>query len=144
MLTSILQILLVISSLSHEVKLASTTQTHLVTAQDSDSETNKCFQSGAERASFIQKAEKNSYVLRRLEFYGNSHTRDDLMRRRLLLNEGDIFTQRKLVKSIQRLNSLGVFEPVRLADVLIRLNEQERQIDMAICFREKQRVFRIP
>lgn len=140
MLTSLLQILLVIFSLSHEAKLATATQIRLPTTQDSEGETNKCFQTGAEQASFIQKAEKNSYVLRRLEFYGNSHTRDDLMRRKLLLNEGDLFTRRKLIKSIQRLNSLGVFEPVRITDVLIRLNEQERLVDMVICFREKQRV----
>ncbi|HEV7842328.1 MAG TPA: POTRA domain-containing protein, partial [Pyrinomonadaceae bacterium] len=48
--------------------------------------------------------EGKQFTLRRLEFLGNTFTRDKVLRREVLLNEGDIYNQRAFDVSILRLN----------------------------------------
>src|SRR6185436_3739467 len=48
--------------------------------------------------------EGKQFTLRRLEFTGNTFTRDKVMRREFLLNEGDIYNQNYLEISLARLN----------------------------------------
>jgi outer membrane protein assembly factor BamA len=92
------------------------------------------------QASLIREAEREGYVVRRTEFLGNARTADMVLRRRLMLNEGDLFTVEKLEQSIQRLSKLKVIKPVRLRDVDIRLDREYKVIDMAFRVREKRRV----
>ena len=48
--------------------------------------------------------EGKQFTLRRLEFTGNTFTRDRVMRREFLINEGDIYNSRFLEISVARLN----------------------------------------
>ncbi|HMS09187.1 MAG TPA: POTRA domain-containing protein, partial [Pyrinomonadaceae bacterium] len=48
--------------------------------------------------------EGRQFSLRRLEFTGNTFTRDRVLRREFLLNEGDIYNQRALEISLARIN----------------------------------------
>jgi outer membrane protein insertion porin family len=57
--------------------------------------------------------EGKQFTLRRLEFTGNTFTRDRVMRREFLLNEGDIYNSRYLEISVARLNQTQVFRPDR-------------------------------
>jgi|GEM_PF-4823087 len=50
------------------------------------------------------------FIVRRVCFAGNEYTRDFTLRREMLLQEGDIFVFSKIRESINRLNSLGLFE----------------------------------
>jgi len=55
-------------------------------------------------------------------------------------SEGDIFSRAKLVESLAAINQLqGEIYPVRITDLMLRLNESEKIVDITICFRPKRR-----
>ena len=51
--------------------------------------------------------------MRRIDFSGNLTRRDKVIRRELLIDEGDIFNNRLWELSLLRLNQLGYFEPLK-------------------------------
>lgn len=84
--------------------------------------------------------EGKQFRLRRLEFTGNTFTRDKILRREVLINEGDIYDQIRLETSIIRLNQTGYFDPIdKDQDVEIRTNEEEGDVDLVVKVREKGR-----
>lgn len=97
----------------------------------------ECYQPAAEQRSLIRHAEENRYTLRRVEFSGNQHTADQLLRRRLTLNEGNFFTRASLIRSLRRLSALKI-KSVRLSDVKIRLDHSDKVVDTLICLKERQ------
>jgi Surface antigen variable number repeat len=104
-----------------------------------------CSQPAAERNALIREAEGNQFIVRRVEFIGNAHTSDFVLRRRIInLTEGDVFTRRNLVKSLTSVSRLKtIIHPVKLSDVTIHLDRAEKFIDMEICFKEKRRSHRL-
>jgi len=56
--------------------------------------------------------EGKQFFVRRIDFSGNNTTRDKVIRRELLIDEGDMFNSRLWDVSILRLNQLGYFEPL--------------------------------
>lgn len=81
----------------------------------------------------IRITEGKQYRLRRLEFVGNTFTRDKVLRREILINEGDIYDQSSLEISIARLNQLQYFNPIdKDKDVEIRTNPDEGFVDSII------------
>lgn len=98
----------------------------------------KCSQSAAEQEPLLREAIANEYWVRRVEFSGNQFTRDKVLRRRLMLEEGDVFTRENLVNSLKSLSRLRrTIYPVKLSDVILHLNRPEKIIDMTICLKEK-------
>jgi outer membrane protein insertion porin family len=83
--------------------------------------------------------EGKQYTLRRLEFIGNTFTRDNVLRREVLLNEGERYNEQLWDLSILRLNQLGYFNPVKKEDATINTNEKEGQVDLTIKVEEKGR-----
>ncbi len=84
--------------------------------------------------------EGKQFTLRRLEFTGNTFTRDKVMRREFLLNEGDIYNQRALDISIARLNQTQYFDPLdKDQDVEIRTAEEQGDVDLIVKVKEKGR-----
>ena len=57
-------------------------------------------------------AEGPRYVINRISFRGNTTTRDDVIRRELMLYEGGVFDTNALKNSVRRLNTLGYFKTV--------------------------------
>ena len=57
--------------------------------------------------------EGKQFFVRRIDFSGNTNTRDRVIRRELLIDEGDIFNTRLWDMSIMRLNQLGYFETLK-------------------------------
>ena len=57
--------------------------------------------------------EGKQFFVRRIDFSGNTTTRDKVIRRELLLDEGDMFNTRLWELSILRLNQLGYFEVLK-------------------------------
>lgn len=100
-----------------------------------------CSQPAAEQHPLIREAEENQYWVRRVYFVGNEHTRDRVLRRRLInLTEGDVFTRESLVQSLESLSKLKkIIHPVTLSDITIRLDRSGKFVDMDICFTEKRR-----
>ena len=84
--------------------------------------------------------EGKQFTLRRLEFLGNTFTRDNVLRREMLVNEGDIYSQRAFDISVLRLNQLGFFEPVDPEkDADFRTNEEEALVDVNLKVSERGR-----
>jgi outer membrane protein insertion porin family len=84
--------------------------------------------------------EGKQFTLRRLEFTGNTFTRDNVLRREFVLNEGDIYNQSYVEYSVLRLNQLGFFDPVdKEKDVDFRQNEEEGLVDVNVKVQERGR-----
>jgi outer membrane protein insertion porin family len=84
--------------------------------------------------------EGRQFRLRRLEFTGNTFTRDKILRREVLINEGDIYNQIALETSVIRLNQTQYFDPIdKDQDVEIRTNQDQGDVDLVVKVREKGR-----
>lgn len=92
----------------------------------------------------MDEAEKTEYTVRRVEFNGNTYTRDNILRRRLVQQEGDVFSRKALEQSLQNFSRLGIIYPVTLKDVEVRLDRVEKLMDVTIYFRERPRARRGP
>ena len=57
--------------------------------------------------------EGKQFFVRRIDFTGNTTTRDKVIRRELLIDEGDIYNSQLWDLSILRLNQLGYFEALK-------------------------------
>jgi hypothetical protein len=100
----------------------------------------ECSQPTAERDAIIREAEKDQYTTRRVEFIGNRYVRDATLRSRtnLGLQEGEFFTRQNLVRSLRNVSTVKQIYPVRMKDVELRLNRDEKTADVLICFRERR------
>lgn len=83
--------------------------------------------------------EGRQFTLRRLEFIGNTNTRDVVMRREVALNEGDPYNKRLWDFSILRLNQLGLFEEVKEKDAITRTNDRDQTVDIDLQVKERGR-----
>ncbi|HEX8286694.1 MAG TPA: outer membrane protein assembly factor BamA [Pyrinomonadaceae bacterium] len=84
--------------------------------------------------------EGKQFRLRRLEFTGNTFTRDRVLRREFLINEGDIYNQIGLESSVIRLNQTQYFDPIdKDQDVEIRTDEEQGDVDLVVKVKEKGR-----
>src|SRR5215475_11889548 len=83
--------------------------------------------------------EGRQFTLRRLEFIGNANTRDVVMRREVLLNEGDAYNKRYWDLSMLRLNQLGLFDEIKEKDAITRTNDRDQTVDIDLQVKEKGR-----
>ncbi|MDT4952593.1 MAG: outer membrane protein insertion porin family [Acidobacteriota bacterium] len=84
--------------------------------------------------------EGKQFTLRRLEFLGNTFTRDNVLRREVLVNEGDVYSQRNFEISVLRLNQLGFFDPIDAErDADFRTDEEEANVDINLKVTERGR-----
>ncbi len=88
----------------------------------------------------IDADEGKQFTVRRIEFSGNTTTRDKVIRRELVLEEGQLYNERLWKISIQRLNQLGYFEQIKPEDPTVterHLDEKEGQVDLTLKLKEK-------
>ena len=84
--------------------------------------------------------EGKQFTLRRLEFVGNTFTRDNVLRREVLINEGDIYNDSYWEYSVVKLNQLGYFNPIdKDKDVDRRTNDEEATVDLSLKVSERGR-----
>lgn len=84
--------------------------------------------------------EGKQFTLRRLEFTGNTFTRDNVLRREVLINEGDIYNSGYWDYSVIKLNQVGYFEPIdKDKDADFRTNEEEATVDINLKVTERGR-----
>ncbi|ABF39253.1 surface antigen (D15) [Candidatus Koribacter versatilis Ellin345] len=82
--------------------------------------------------------EGKQFSVRRIEFVGNTTTRDKVIRRELALEEGGIYNSRLWEMSLLRLNQLQYFEPLKAeTDSETKQNNQDNTIDLTLKVREK-------
>jgi outer membrane protein insertion porin family len=80
--------------------------------------------------------DKQFYV-RRINFLGNTKTRDKVMRREFVLEEGKVFNSAALDNSVLRLNQLGFFERIEEKDYQVKPDEKNGAVDVEIKVKEK-------
>ncbi|HEY0078819.1 MAG TPA: outer membrane protein assembly factor BamA [Pyrinomonadaceae bacterium] len=84
--------------------------------------------------------EGKQFTLRRLEFVGNTFTRDNVLRREVILNEGDVYDEGLWEFSILRLNQLGFFDPIdKEKDADFRTDEERGEVDINLKVAERGR-----
>lgn len=84
--------------------------------------------------------EGKQFTLSRLEFIGNTFTRDNVLRREVLLNEGDIYNQNAWEFSVLRLNQLGYFNPIdKEKDADFKTDEEQATVAINLKVSEKGR-----
>jgi outer membrane protein insertion porin family len=84
--------------------------------------------------------EGKQFSVRRIEFAGNTTTRDKVIRRELAIEEGQVYNERLWKLSLLRLNQLGYFEQLKPEDPNItdrHLNENEGTVDLTLKLKEK-------
>lgn len=82
--------------------------------------------------------EGKQYSVRRIEFQGNTTTRDKVIRRELALEEGSLYNSRAWEVSILRLNQLNYFEALKPdQDTVIKQDNQNAQVDLTLKVKEK-------
>jgi len=81
--------------------------------------------------------QEKQYYVRRINFTGNTTTRDKVIRRELLLNEGDLFNSRLWDLSLLRLNQLGYFQKIKPTDANIQRNNKQATVDILLHVKEK-------
>jgi outer membrane protein insertion porin family len=82
--------------------------------------------------------EGNQFFVRRIDFSGNTTTRDKVIRRELLIDEGDPFNTDLWRLSILRLNQLGYFETLKETDsVDMKTDNNNHTVDLTLKVRER-------
>ena len=82
--------------------------------------------------------EGKQFFVRRIEFQGNTTTRDKVIRRELALEEGQVYNGNLWELSLLRLNQLQYFEVLKPdKDSEIKQNVQDSTVDITLKVREK-------
>jgi outer membrane protein insertion porin family len=81
--------------------------------------------------------EDKQFFVHRIEFSGNTKTRDKVIRRELLVSEGEMFNSSWWDLSILRINQLGFFETVKKEDYEITQNATNSTVDVTLKVKEK-------
>lgn len=79
------------------------------------------------------------FFVRRIEFVGNTTTRDKVIRREILLDEGMVFNSRLWEVSVLRLNQLGYFEELKPEHAERQENPAEGTVDLTLKVKERGR-----
>jgi len=77
------------------------------------------------------------FTVHHIEFEGNTKTRDRVMRREFLLEEGNFFSTRLLETSVQRLNMLGYFDKIEDKDYTVTPDQKTTAVDVTVKVKEK-------
>jgi len=84
--------------------------------------------------------EGKQFSVRRIEFQGNTTTRDKVIRRELALEEGGVYNSRLWELSLLRLNQLGYFDQLKPDDPNVtdrQLDEKNGTVDLTLKVKEK-------
>jgi outer membrane protein insertion porin family len=84
--------------------------------------------------------EGKQFYVRRIEFQGNTTTRDKVIRRELALEEGGIYNSHLWELSLLRLNQLSYFDQLKPDDPNVtdkKLDEKNGQVDLTLKVKEK-------
>jgi outer membrane protein insertion porin family len=77
------------------------------------------------------------FFVHRINFVGNTKTRDKVLRREFVLEEGKMFSSRALDVSVLRLNQLGYFDKIEEKDYEVKPDEKTGLVDVNVKVKEK-------
>lgn len=82
--------------------------------------------------------EGNQFFVRRIDFSGNTTTRDKVIRRELLIDEGNFYSEQLWDLSLLRLNQLGYFETLKKEDsVDMKTDMRTNTVDLTLRVKER-------
>ena len=82
--------------------------------------------------------EGKQFFVRRIDFSGNTTTRDKVIRREMLVDEGQIFNNHMWELSVLRLNQLGYFEPLKAEEAAdIKRDTKTDTVDITLKVKER-------
>jgi outer membrane protein insertion porin family len=82
--------------------------------------------------------EGKQFFVRRIDFQGNTTTRDKVIRREMLIDEGDMYNTRLWELSILRLNQLGYFEALKAEEAAnITRDTKNNTVDISLKVKER-------
>ncbi len=81
--------------------------------------------------------EGKQYIVDKIEFSGNTRTRDKVLRREMFIEEQQPFNGQLLEVSIQRLNQLGFFERIEEEDYEVVKKPDEGSADVIVKVKER-------
>ena len=80
--------------------------------------------------------EDRQFTVNRIAFSGNTTTRDKVIRREIMVNEGEVFNSSLWDLSLLRLNQLGYFEEIKTEDAEVKPSPTESTIDVNLKVKE--------
>jgi len=80
-----------------------------------------------------------AHAVGRIDFIGHFGINDSTLRRAMTIYERDRLDVGQLRRSLARINDIGVFEPLTLADIKVSHREDGVTVDLTIPLRERQR-----
>ena len=84
--------------------------------------------------------EGHQFFVRRIDFQGNVTTRDKVIRREMLIDEGDLYSQQLWETSILRLNQLGYFDPLKPEEAAdVKRDTRTNTVDLLLKVKERGR-----
>jgi Surface antigen variable number repeat len=81
----------------------------------------------------------SAHTIGRINFAGHSGINDSTLRRALTVYERDVLDVGQLRRSLARINDIGVFEPVTVADVTVVHRDDGVTADLTISLRQRKR-----
>jgi outer membrane protein insertion porin family len=81
--------------------------------------------------------QEKQYFVRRIEFTGNTTTRDKVIRREILLDEGQVYNKRFWDLSVLRLNQLGYFDTIKDENTDLQKDPKNGSVDIVLKVKEK-------
>jgi hypothetical protein len=81
----------------------------------------------------------SAYSIGRINFAGHSTINDATLRRAMTIYERDRLDVRQLRRSLARINDIGVFEPLTLANIIVVRRDDGVTADLTIPLRERKR-----
>ena len=86
----------------------------------------------------INADEGKQFFVRRIDFAGNTTTRDKVIRRELMIDEGEVFNSHLWEVSIMRLNQLGYFEALKKEEAAdIKRDTRTNTVDITLKVKER-------
>src|SRR3989442_7826262 len=83
--------------------------------------------------------EDRQFTVNRIVFSGNTTTRDKVIRREIMVNEGEVFNSSLWDLSLLRLNQLGYFNEIKTEDAEVKPSPTEPTLDINLKVTEKGR-----
>ena len=81
----------------------------------------------------------SAHAVGRINFTGHSGINDSTLRRAMTIYERDLLDVGQLRRSLARINDIGVFEPLTLADISVVRRDDGVTADLTIPLRERKR-----
>lgn len=81
----------------------------------------------------------SAHAVGRINFTGHSGINDSTLRRAMTIYERDVLDVGELRRSLARINAIGAFEPLTLADIRVARQDDGVTADLTIPLRERKR-----